>query len=120
MLQTLMWRSLRLSVASVVLAGAGHVLAQSLPPPVEAALGRAQIGRDAVSLYVAPVEGRKPARLAWQAMQAMNPASVMKLVTTLYAEILQMVIILLVATPSEQALQRTMQKDGSFAAGQAG
>ncbi len=48
-----------------------------------------QIGRDAVSLYVAPVEGRKPARLAWQAMQAMNPASVMKLVTT-YAALEQL------------------------------
>lgn len=89
MLQTLMWRSLRLSVASVALAGAGPVLAQSLPTPVEAALARAQIGRDAVSLYVAPVEGRKPARLAWQAMQAMNPASVMKLVTT-YAALEQL------------------------------
>ncbi len=39
MLQTLMWRSLRLSVASVALAGAGHVLAQSLPPPGGSRLG---------------------------------------------------------------------------------
>ncbi len=84
-----MWRSLRRSVASVALAGAGSVLAQSVPAPVEAALARAQIARDALSLYVAPVEGRQPARLTWQATQAMNPASVMKLVTT-YAALEQL------------------------------
>lgn len=89
MFQTMMWRSLRRSVASVALAGAGSVLAQSVPAPVEAALARAQIARDALSLYVAPVEGRQPARLTWQATQAMNPASVMKLVTT-YAALEQL------------------------------
>ena len=89
MFQTMMWRSLRRSVASVALAGAGSVLAQSVPAPVEAALARAQIARDALSLYVAPVEGLQPARLTWQATQAMNPASVMKLVTT-YAALEQL------------------------------
>ncbi|MDO4592367.1 MAG: D-alanyl-D-alanine carboxypeptidase/D-alanyl-D-alanine-endopeptidase [Comamonadaceae bacterium] len=57
-------------------------MAQSLPAPVEAALARAQIPREAVALYVAPVEAPKPARLAWQTAVPMNPASVMKLVTT--------------------------------------
>ena len=71
------------------LLGAGSVMAQSLPAPVEAALARAQIPREAVSLFVAPVEARKPARLAWQQGNPMNPASVMKLVTT-YAALEQL------------------------------
>ena len=73
-------------VALVVTTGAG---AQTLPAPVEAALARTQIPREAVSLYVAPVDGRKPARLAWQPHAAMNPASAMKLVTT-YAALEQL------------------------------
>lgn len=86
----MLWRSLRLGVASLALAGAyGAAMAQSLPAPVEAALQRAQIPREAVAVWVAPVEGRKPARLAWQVAQPMNPASVMKLVTT-YAALEQL------------------------------
>lgn len=40
-------------------------------------------------MYVAPVEASQPARLVWQASTAMNPASVMKLVTT-YAALEQL------------------------------
>jgi D-alanyl-D-alanine carboxypeptidase/D-alanyl-D-alanine-endopeptidase (penicillin-binding protein 4) len=49
---------------------------------VDAALQRAKIPRDAVSLLVMNVDGRSPPNLAWRTHQAMNPASVMKLVTT--------------------------------------
>lgn len=55
--------------------------ATTLPAAVQAALARARIPAGAVSMYVAPVGGGVP-RLAWQAQAAMNPASVMKLVTT--------------------------------------
>jgi len=83
------WRSMRLGVAGGVLAAGGGALAQSLPAPVEAALARAQIPREAVSIYAAPVEAQRPVRLAWQTRTAMNPASVMKLVTT-YAALEQL------------------------------
>ena len=54
----------------------------ALPATVEAALLRAKIPREAVSLYVADAEGRSTPRLAWREREGMNPASVMKLVTT--------------------------------------
>lgn len=54
----------------------------SLPQTVAAALQRAGIAPQAVALYVAPVEASQPQRLAWQVNVPMNPASVMKLVTT--------------------------------------
>ena len=59
-------------------------LAQSsaLPPEVEAALARAKVPHDAVSLLVVDAEGKQSARLSHRADQPMNPASVMKLVTT--------------------------------------
>ncbi len=53
-----------------------------LPPAVEAALARAQVPREALSVLVADAEGRLPPRLAYRAEVASNPASVMKLVTT--------------------------------------
>jgi D-alanyl-D-alanine carboxypeptidase/D-alanyl-D-alanine-endopeptidase (penicillin-binding protein 4) len=56
--------------------------AQSLPPEVEAALATARVPREAVSLIVVDAEGHSPARLNWRAGVPMNPASVMKLVTT--------------------------------------
>lgn len=85
----MLWRSLRLSVTALALAGACAAQAQSLPAPVEAALQRAQIPREAVSVWVTPVDQRQPTRLAWQAGNPMNPASVMKLVTT-YAALEQL------------------------------
>jgi len=43
---------------------------------------RAKLPREAVAALVVDVEGRATPRLAWQSTVAMNPASVMKLVTT--------------------------------------
>jgi D-alanyl-D-alanine carboxypeptidase/D-alanyl-D-alanine-endopeptidase (penicillin-binding protein 4) len=57
--------------------------AQPLPPDVDAALARAKVPRDAVALLV--VDAQNPAaapRLAHRTGAPMNPASVMKLVTT--------------------------------------
>lgn len=54
----------------------------SLPPAVEAALARAKLPREAVSVLVAEVGGQAAPRLDWQSHVPMNPASVMKLVTT--------------------------------------
>lgn len=57
-------------------------MAQTLPPEVDAALSRAKVPRDAVSLLVLDAEGQSPPRLSHRAQVPMNPASVMKLVTT--------------------------------------
>ncbi|VUZ28025.1 D-alanyl-D-alanine carboxypeptidase DacB [uncultured Comamonas sp.] len=54
----------------------------SLPAPVQAALRRAQIPAEAVSIFVAPATPGQAPRLAWQSGTPRNPASVMKLVTT--------------------------------------
>jgi len=55
--------------------------AQALPPGVSAALKAAQIPVDSVAIVVQPVDSKTP-RLSHNARQPMNPASVMKLVTT--------------------------------------
>ena len=55
--------------------------AQPLPPSVEQALKRAQIPLSGVAAYVQDVDGGRP-HVAYNAAQAMNPASTMKLVTT--------------------------------------
>ena len=52
-----------------------------LPPEVEAALQRVRLPADAVSVLVAPAEGGTPL-VRWRADAPVNPASVMKLVTT--------------------------------------
>ena len=57
-------------------------LAQPLPPEVGAALARAKIPLEAVTLLVVDAEGKLPARLSHRASVPVNPASVMKLVTT--------------------------------------
>jgi serine-type D-Ala-D-Ala carboxypeptidase/endopeptidase (penicillin-binding protein 4) len=56
--------------------------AQALPPEVDAALARAKVPRDAVSFLVVDAQGRAAPRLSHRAQVPMNPASVMKLVTT--------------------------------------
>jgi D-alanyl-D-alanine carboxypeptidase/D-alanyl-D-alanine-endopeptidase (penicillin-binding protein 4) len=61
---------------------AGSVAAQTLPPEVQTALVRAKIPLDAVSLLVTSVDSKAPARLSHRADAPMNPASVMKLLTT--------------------------------------
>ncbi|MDF1484599.1 D-alanyl-D-alanine carboxypeptidase/D-alanyl-D-alanine-endopeptidase [Ramlibacter sp. H39-3-26] len=53
----------------------------ALPPEVDAALARARVPREAVSILVVEAQARTP-RLAWRAQVPMNPASVMKLATT--------------------------------------
>ena len=70
------------TVLLAMLAGTATALAQNLPPEVDAALLRAKLPRDAISLLVVDAEGRAAPRLSHRAGVAMNPASVMKLVTT--------------------------------------
>jgi D-alanyl-D-alanine carboxypeptidase/D-alanyl-D-alanine-endopeptidase (penicillin-binding protein 4) len=74
----------RRGAALVVLALAAVLpaRAQSLPPEVEAALVRAKLPRDAVTMLVVDAEGVRPPRLAWRSQVPVNPASIMKLVTS--------------------------------------
>jgi D-alanyl-D-alanine carboxypeptidase/D-alanyl-D-alanine-endopeptidase (penicillin-binding protein 4) len=53
-----------------------------LPKAVRHALARAQVPVSAVTLLVVDANGQRPPRLSHRAGAAMNPASVMKLVTT--------------------------------------
>ena len=71
-----------LAVALATLAAGGPVAAQDLPPTVAAALARAGVPSDAVTLLVADAEGLQAPRLAWRTREPVNPASIMKLVTT--------------------------------------
>lgn len=59
--------------------------AQPLPPAVDAALARARLPREAVTLLVTDVDARAPARLSHRADVPVNPASIAKLVTTFAA-----------------------------------
>jgi D-alanyl-D-alanine carboxypeptidase/D-alanyl-D-alanine-endopeptidase (penicillin-binding protein 4) len=59
--------------------------AQGLPPEVDAALARAKVPRDAVSVLLVDAQGQGAPRISHRAGVAMNPASVMKLVTTFAA-----------------------------------
>ncbi len=56
--------------------------APRLPAAIEKALAHAQVPREAVSLLVIDSSGKQPPRLSYRADVPMNPASVMKLVTT--------------------------------------
>lgn len=60
----------------------GASLAQALPDAVSMALVRAQIPLEAVSVLVVNADGKSAPRLSHRAEVPMNPASVMKLVTT--------------------------------------
>lgn len=53
-----------------------------LPAAITKALSRAQVPLDAVTLLVVDAAGKAPPRLAHRTGEPMNPASVMKLVTT--------------------------------------
>lgn len=55
----------------------------NLPADVEAALARAKVPTDAVAALVVPLDAPGTPRLTHRAQVPMNPASVMKLVTTL-------------------------------------
>jgi len=73
-------------LASCMLAlGSLACAAQGLPAEVDAALARAKLPRDAVTLLVADAEGKAPPRLSHQAATPMNPASIAKLATTFAA-----------------------------------
>jgi D-alanyl-D-alanine carboxypeptidase/D-alanyl-D-alanine-endopeptidase (penicillin-binding protein 4) len=77
-------------VALACLLGASAALAQSstaaLPQDVEAALARARLPRESLVALVLPVDPSRAApRLAWREQVPVNPASVMKLVTTFAA-----------------------------------
>ena len=61
--------------------GAPDALPNALPPAVSAALARANVPREAMVAVVQEVGSGSP-RLAWQAEQSANPASLMKLLTT--------------------------------------
>lgn len=57
-------------------------LAQALPTEIAAALGRAKVPLDALTLLVVDADGRAAPRLSHRSLVPVNPASVMKLVTT--------------------------------------
>ena len=57
-------------------------LAQAIPAEIAAALGRAKVPLDALTLLVVDADGRAAPRLSHRSQVPVNPASVMKLVTT--------------------------------------
>ena len=73
-----------LALVLLVLA-ASPTSAQGLPAPVEAALARARLPGDAVTLLVAPADGSGPVRASHRAAVPINPASIAKLATTMAA-----------------------------------
>jgi serine-type D-Ala-D-Ala carboxypeptidase/endopeptidase (penicillin-binding protein 4) len=71
------------AIAAGLLAGAtACALGQPFPPEVDAALARARLPRDAISVVVIEADGKAPARLSHRADVAINPASIAKLATT--------------------------------------
>lgn len=58
---------------------------QGLPPEVDAALARAKLPRDAVTMLVVGTDGAAAPRLSHRAAVAVNPASIAKLATTFAA-----------------------------------
>ena len=79
-------RGVRISTGLLCLVLALFAAAQALSPTVAIALKKAGLLADALSVVVAPVDASQPARLRLGADRPVNPASVMKLVTT-YAAI---------------------------------
>ena len=63
-------------------AGVAAAKVSDIPPEVDAALARAKVPRDAVALVVVDAPDRSNPRLLHRSEVPMNPASVMKLVTT--------------------------------------
>jgi D-alanyl-D-alanine carboxypeptidase/D-alanyl-D-alanine-endopeptidase (penicillin-binding protein 4) len=59
--------------------------AEGLPAAVAAALARARLPDDAITLLVAPADASGPARLSHRATVPVNPASIAKLATTMAA-----------------------------------
>ncbi|MDR1424745.1 MAG: D-alanyl-D-alanine carboxypeptidase/D-alanyl-D-alanine-endopeptidase [Azoarcus sp.] len=73
-----------LAVAALFAPAVPAAPSANLPPAVRAALDQARIPPSAVAVWVQPLDARQPT-LAVNAAQPMNPASVMKLVTTFAA-----------------------------------
>ena len=67
---------------AATLASTGAFAQQALPATVDAALARAKVPRDTVTMLVSDADGERAPRLAWRSQVPVNPASVMKLVTT--------------------------------------
>lgn len=74
-------RIVTLAVCTLTLASAAYAQS-SLPPEVEAALVRAKLPKDAISVLVVDAQGSAAPRVSHRANASVNPASVMKLVTT--------------------------------------
>ncbi len=77
-------RCAQLALAAAALTAHAAGAAEILPPPIASALAHAGIPQSAVALFVQDVDAGKPA-LSFNAGQPLNPASVMKLVTTFAA-----------------------------------
>ena len=78
------WIRFTVLAGAVAWAASGPAAAAPLPAEVAAALDRAKLPRDALAVVVQEV-GAPRARLASQAEQPVNPASLMKLLTTFAA-----------------------------------
>ncbi|MBC7918177.1 MAG: D-alanyl-D-alanine carboxypeptidase/D-alanyl-D-alanine-endopeptidase [Rhodoferax sp.] len=76
-----------LALLALMAYGVPGIAAPGLPPEVDAALARAKVPRDAISVLVVDADGsaNTAPRLSHRATASMNPASVMKLVTTVAA-----------------------------------
>ncbi len=74
--------SVLLALLALLSGVAGNSSAQNLPAEVESALARAKVPRDAVAVLFVDAQGQGVPRVSHRANMAMNPASVMKLVTT--------------------------------------
>ncbi|HCY16117.1 MAG: D-alanyl-D-alanine carboxypeptidase/D-alanyl-D-alanine-endopeptidase [Curvibacter sp. GWA2_64_110] len=70
------------ALLALLLVGGTAGAQNRLPAEINAALARAKVPAEALAVLVVDVDGRAPARLSHRAGVPMNPASVMKLVTT--------------------------------------
>ena len=75
----------RLFPALALACSCAGTLAQGLPAEVEAALARAKLPREAISVIVVDADGKAAPRLSHRAGVQVNPASVAKLATTFAA-----------------------------------
>jgi serine-type D-Ala-D-Ala carboxypeptidase/endopeptidase (penicillin-binding protein 4) len=76
----------KLILLCVAAVSSANAQSQSLPPEMDAALNRARIPKEAISLYVIDANpGASQPLISHRANASMNPASVMKLVTTVAA-----------------------------------
>ncbi len=77
-----LWVALAVAATLCLVGPAALAAEPRLPKAIEKALARAQVPASAVTLLVVDVGGQRPPRLSHRAGEAMNPASVIKLVTT--------------------------------------